>query len=424
MQAEIVSVGTELLLGHIVDTNAAFLAQELTALGIDLFWVSTVGDNQARLVEVVHRAWNRSDLTIITGGIGPTEDDLTREAIAETLGEEMGVQPDLERELREFFDRHNRPMPERNVKQATLIPSASALPNPIGTAPGWWVERDGHAIVTMPGVPVEMYRMWREQAIPRILGRQQATIYTRILKVLGLGESHVEERITHLLANTNPTIATYAKSDGIHVRLTAKAATVGEAAALIEPLEAEVRQVLGDAIYGIDDQTVEGIVGGMLRERGLTLATIEGMTGGLAASGFVDAPNSAEFFVGGIVADSPASCRNLGIDEQLLVTSGLESSAVARALAAAVRARLGADIGLAIRGGEPAEAAGQRPGSLHIAIDDRGTMVTESALGFGTTRGQVKGRAALAAADLLRRYLQGSVRPDRASVDKPGEAAR
>ncbi len=160
MRAEILSIGTELLLGNITDTNATFLAQQLGGLGIDLYFVSTVGDNQQRIVETLRRAWERADLIITTGGLGPTEDDLTRESIAELLGETMQVVPELETELRAFFTGRGVAMPERNIKQATLIPSAKTLRNPVGTAPGWWTERDGHIIVSMPGVPHEMMRMW------------------------------------------------------------------------------------------------------------------------------------------------------------------------------------------------------------------------------------------------------------------------
>ncbi|MBI2320884.1 MAG: CinA family nicotinamide mononucleotide deamidase-related protein, partial [Chloroflexi bacterium] len=230
MRAEIVSVGTELLLGQIVDTNAAWLAERLAPLGIDVYWISQVGDNLGRLVEVVRRAWERSDLTIATGGLGPTEDDLTREAIAALLGEDMRVVPELEAELRGFFTRRGLPMPERNVKQATLVPSARVLHNPIGTAPGWWVEREGRVIVAMPGVPHEMRRMWQEEVMPHLRQRMgSAAIVSRTLKVLGPGESAVEEMVRHLIASANPTLATYAKPDGVYVRVTAKAASDGDA---------------------------------------------------------------------------------------------------------------------------------------------------------------------------------------------------
>ena len=168
MRGEIVSVGTELLLGHITDTNAAWLAQELSKLGIDCFYVSQLGDNLGRLTDHLRLAWSRSDLIVMSGGVGPTEDDLTREAIAGLLGEEMHVIPELEADLRRFFERRGIQMPERNVKQATRIASARTLANPVGTAPGWFVERDGKIIIAMPGVPGEMFRMWEHEVVPRL----------------------------------------------------------------------------------------------------------------------------------------------------------------------------------------------------------------------------------------------------------------
>src|SRR5437660_10798962 len=243
MRAEILSCGTELLLGHITDTNATFLAQSLSALGIDLYVVSQVGDNLGRIVETLKRAWERSDLIIMTGGLGPTEDDLARESISALLGETMQVDPKLEAELRAMFATRNIRMPERNIKQATLIPSAQALPNPLGTAPGWWVEKDQHIIVAMPGVPREMYRMWEQEAVPRLHPYTGGLIFTRILRVWGLGESAVEVRMDALRHSDNPTIATYAKSDAIDVRITAKATTGEEAERLVAGMEAQARQI-------------------------------------------------------------------------------------------------------------------------------------------------------------------------------------
>src|SRR5215469_564515 len=222
MRAEIISCGTELLLGHITDTNATYLAQNLASLGIDLYFISQVGDNQGRIVETLRRAWERSDLIIMTGGLGPTEDDLARESISALLGETMQVDAKLEADLRRIFAARTMKMPERNIKQATLIPSAQALPNPRGTAPGWWVEKDKHIIVAMPGVPHEMYRMWEEEVIPRLGSYTGGLIFTRILRVSGLGESAVGEQLDSVIHSNNPTVATYAKSDAIDVRITAK----------------------------------------------------------------------------------------------------------------------------------------------------------------------------------------------------------
>ncbi|MCH7698517.1 MAG: competence/damage-inducible protein A, partial [Chloroflexi bacterium] len=205
MKAEVISIGTELLLGEILDTNAKYLGGQLPALGIDLYYMSKVGDNIGRLTEVIDRAWRRSDLVITTGGLGPTEDDLTREAIGRALDEELGVDSALEEDLREFFAKRGASMPERNVKQAMLIPSSRSIPNPRGTAPGWWVERDEKIIVAMPGPPVEMERMWEKEVVPQLRRHPKApdsVLVTRTLKTAGIGEGHVDEMVSALLKST------------------------------------------------------------------------------------------------------------------------------------------------------------------------------------------------------------------------------
>src|ERR1700737_2983969 len=273
MRAEILSIGTELLLGQIVDTNANFLAQQLPALGLDLYYVSQIGDNLQRLADAFQRGLERSDVIITSGGLGPTEDDLTREAIAQVMGEQLEIQPHLEQELRAFFVRRGRTMPERNAKQATTIPSGTYLPNPVGTAPGWWVERHGKVIVSMPGVPHEMHKMWEEQALPRLARLiTGGVIVSRLLKLVGIGESHAEEALGELTRSPNPTLATYAKSDGIHLRLTAKAATPrGEAETLLNEFEPKVRERVAEWVYGGESDSFSAVVGDLLRRRGLTL---------------------------------------------------------------------------------------------------------------------------------------------------------
>src|SRR5256885_10069380 len=256
MRAEILSCGTELLLGYISDTNATYLAQNLAALGIDLYYVSQVGDNQGRVVETLQRAWGRSDLIIMTGGLGPTEDDLTRESISALLGEMMHVDPQLEAELRGKFARLHTQMPERNLKQATLIPSAQSLANPIGSAPGWWVEKDGRIVVAMPGVPREMSRMWEEQVVSRLQKQTEGLIFTRILRVYGIGEATVEERLGELIHTTNPTVATYAKIDAVDVRISAKAEQRERAEQWVVDVELQIRNLVGNAIFGLDRDTL------------------------------------------------------------------------------------------------------------------------------------------------------------------------
>lgn len=279
MRAEIVSIGTELLLGTITDTNASYLAQRLAPLGIDCFYISQVGDNPARLQEVLARAWGRSDLTVTTGGLGPTVDDLTREAIAEVLGETLYVDQELAEHVKQFFARRGSPMPEANLKQAALIPSATAIDNPIGTAPGWWVSReiDGkeRIIVSMPGVPFEMKRMWEVEVEPRLRSFSPTQIVSRTLKVLGMGESAVEQVVVDLMSGTNPTLAPYAKQDGIHLRITAKAGDKQTARQMIAQLEEQVRSRLGESIYGADEDTPARVVLELLANRDIRLAVLE-----------------------------------------------------------------------------------------------------------------------------------------------------
>jgi nicotinamide-nucleotide amidase len=296
MKAEIISVGTELLLGTIVDTNAAYLGRELATLGIDTYYISAIGDNPGRLAEVLARGWQRSDVIIMTGGLGPTEDDLTREAIAALLQEPMVVQAELERDLRAFFGRRSIQMPARNIKQATLIASARAIPNPIGTAPGWWVERNGKIIVAMPGVPSEMMRMWSIEVKPKLQERSGGiVIHSRTLKIAGIGESTVEEMLGELTHSLAPTVATYAKRDGIHVRLTAKAPSVQEAETIIRPVEEQIRGIFGAAIYGVDEESLAEATARRLEELRLKLALAEYGTAGSVAAELLPALQGVYF---------------------------------------------------------------------------------------------------------------------------------
>ncbi len=205
MKAEIIPIGTEILLGNIVDTNSSFLAHQLPLLGIDLYFISTVGDNQERLVDALKKAWTRADLIITTGGLGPTQDDITRQAIAELVGEELRVNPEIWKELQALFSQHHWKIPQSNIRQATVIPSAKTIPNPIGTAPGWWVEKHGHIVIAVPGPPDEMQLMWEEGVLPRL--RQKATsavILSKTIKTFGLAEAKIDELLAPLLQLYNP----------------------------------------------------------------------------------------------------------------------------------------------------------------------------------------------------------------------------
>ena len=410
MKAEIISVGTEILLGEIVDTNASWVAERLPGLGLDLYFKSVVGDNQQRIVETLERALGRSDVVIMTGGLGPTEDDLTRESIAEALGEEPFVDPDMERSLRAFFEGRGVPFPERNVKQAWLVPSASAIFNPRGTAPGWWVEKNraegDRYVIAMPGVPSEMNRMWEKEVAPRLREISGGDLLvTRILKTAGIGESHIDEQLSPILKTTNPSIGIYAKQDGVHVRIAAKAATEEEARALIAPVEEEARRILGNSIWGTDRESLEGAIGEMLRERGLTVATMESCTGGLLASAITDVEGSSDYFKGGYVTYATEVKVQYGVDAELIAKHGVISADVAADMARAVRQNLGADYGIGITGivGEtPVE--GKPPGTIHIAVHD-GVQAQPMSYAFNQGRQGNKRRAVTFALFLLRRAL-------------------
>ncbi len=407
MKAEIISIGTELLLGEIVDTNSAYIAARLPGLGIDVYYQHTVGDNLNRIVETIGRAWENNDLVITTGGLGPTEDDLTREAVAMVLGEETSVDPELEAWVRSIFARRPGAMPERNVKQAWLIPSARAIPNPRGTAPGWWVERDGKIIIDMPGPPAEMTRMWENEVAPELARRNPGIVLvTRTLKTSGMSEGGVDEALSPLLKSTNPSIGIYARADGIHVRFAAKAPAAEEARRLIEPMEEEVRHILGPVIWGVDDDTFEKVVGEILAERGLTLATMESCTGGLLADTITNVPGSSRYFRGSIVSYATEVKELMGVDPAIIREYGVISDETAIAMAAAARERLRADVGVGVTGvAGPDPQDGKPVGEVHIAVDTGTGPAAVISYTMAQNREQVKRRAVTQAISLLRRTL-------------------
>ena len=388
MKAEIVAIGTEILLGEIVDTNSAWIAQQLPALGIDLNHTTVVGDNMGRVMDTLGRAWERSDLVITTGGLGPTEDDLTREAIARLLEEEPYVVPELEQRLRSFFERRGIEMPESNIKQAWLIASARAIDNPRGTAPGWWTERDGRVLVSMPGVPPEMERMWANEVAPELEGRSGAVLVTRTLKTAGIGEGTVDEMARPVFDMPGIGVGTYARADGVHLRIGAKAATREEAQQLIEPAERELDAIFGNAIWGRDEDTLEGFIARTLRDRGQSVGTLESATGGLLASTLSDAPDADGSFAGGLVS---------GSTEEF----GPVSAETAEAMASAARERLGSDYGVGVTGELGSEQTIDQPGTMFLAVVGAGG-VRSMKIVMAQGRAATKRRAITTALMLLR----------------------
>ena len=303
MKAEIVSIGTELLMGELTDTNSSWIAGRLPALGIELQWVSIVGDDLPMLTEAFRRGMERSDIIFTTGGLGPTQDDLTREAVAAALGEAPLVQEEEIENLRQWFRNRGQDMPAHNVKQAHLIPSARFIKNRNGTAPGWWAEKNDKHIVCMPGPPGENRAMWADEIDAQLQSMIDTEVtITRNIKTLGLGEASVDEIISEYFGLENPYLGIYSKADGIHLRIIARAVDEASARAMIAPVEGAIHERLAPYIWGYDDETPELSVGAALLERGMTLATMESVSGGFLANTITEATSSKDWYRGGTVA--------------------------------------------------------------------------------------------------------------------------
>ena len=370
MKAEIMGIGTELLMGELNDTNAGWIAGRLPALGITLRWVTLVGDDLGQLAGAFRQGLERSDIVFTTGGLGPTQDDLTREAVAAALGESPAVDAGQLAELRGYFRARGQDMPSRNVKQAWLIPSAEFIPNRNGTAPGWWAERGGKVIVCMPGPPVEMQAIFRDWVEPRLRGMVTAEVtVTRNIKTMGLGEASVDEVMSEYFGRENPYLGIYSKADGIHLRVIARAANTDAARGLIAPVERAAEERLGGYIWGYDDDTPAAAAGAALQARGKTLAVMEFCTGGFLANAITDAGDAGRHFRGGIVAFGAESLAAAGVPPAVLERHGAVSQEAANAMAGAALMQLGADYGIGVAGAPGPEGLEGRPmGLAYVAI--------------------------------------------------------
>jgi nicotinamide-nucleotide amidase len=400
VRAELISVGTELLRGEIVDTNSSFIASQLPHYGITLQRMSTASDNLEELSGILRQALGRADLVIMSGGLGPTEDDLTREAVAITLNETLNISPELERHLRAMFSRSGREMPPHNIKQAMIILSATALSNPRGTAPGWWVEKNGKVIILLPGPPREMTFMWQNEVIPRLQIRfPTSPILSCTIKTFFIPEASVAQLMEPFFNTDNPTLGIYAKPDGIQVRLIACGDNARE---LLEDSERKIKNLLVPYVWGKDEDTLPGVVGQMLMERNLTLATIEDTTGGLLADAIVSTTGSRNFYHGGIIVPNDHAKISWGVAPETIKASGAVSPQVAEAMAVAVKERFAADIGLSVTGISGPESKQQ--GVVFVGIvDNDGTKSWQQQYPIG--RVDTKERAAIAALFRLRERL-------------------
>jgi nicotinamide-nucleotide amidase len=367
--AEIIAVGTELLRGEIIDTNSGYLAARLPLVGIELTKITTAGDNLDQLSRTLRQALERVDIVLMTGGLGPTEDDLTREAIAAVVKETPEVRPELEAELRRIFQHLDMEMPSHNIKQAWLIPSAETMKNPLGTAPGWWVNKNGKTIAAIPGPPREMTAMWSNEVAPRLQAMLAGwVILSRTVKTYGIPEAEVAEMVQPFFEKDNPSLGIYAKPDGIHLRLIARG--VG-AEKLLDDGEAKLRETFGGRIWGEGEETLEGLITDCLTQLGLTLAVMEDGTGGLIANMLTRLPGSNKFFRGGLVVPDDEAKVEFGVPLSLIEKYGAISPEVAEVMALAARERFSADIGLSTSGiirnvNEP----GIRPGLTYVGIAD------------------------------------------------------
>lgn len=412
MIAEILSVGTELLLGEIVDTNASHLSSELAAIGIDVYHRQTVGDNLARLTEALRTALNRAEVVIVTGGLGPTEDDLTREAIAAATDSPLVRIPASEQHLREFFAARGRPLAQSNLRQADAPTGAIHLENVCGTAPGIFMRWQDRLIFAAPGPPTELCEMTRRSIIPLLCEAQGKVprLYTRSLLLADIGESQVADLLADLISRqADPTLALYASPGQVRLRLATKATSEAEAQARLGPVEAQAREILEPYVFGNDDETMASAVGQLLRLRGATLAVAESCTGGLIASRLTDVPGASEYFLAGLVTYSnEAKSQLLGVDPEIIATHGAVSEACARAMATGARRVSGADYALATTGiAGPGGATADKPlGLVYLAVaDEAGGEVWQQV--WPSTREQFKARVTQLALGLLRRRLVG-----------------
>ena len=416
VKAEIVAIGTELLLGDIVNGNAAWLGKELATVGIDVERTTAVGDHVRRIVAVLAEACARADVVIATGGLGPTQDDLTREALAELAGVRLERDRSLEQAMVDRYAAAGRAdFPPNNLRMAERPESAVALSNPAGTAPGLRMMVGDTVIFALPGVPQEMRELFRSGVRDDLVGLAGAglTLVSRELHTVGLWESEVSQALAGLDAELdgrgNPTIAYLAAEGQTRVRITAKAATRPAAESAIADVESRVRALLGDAVYGVDDETLESVVHELLLAQEATVATAESLTGGLLGAALTTTPGSSASYRGGaIVYATEAKAAALGVPAELLAERGAVDPDVALAMAAGARQRFGADYGLATTGvAGPAEQDGRPVGTVYVALTGPAIPDVVRAARFGGGRARIRRATVQLALDLLRRRLAG-----------------
>jgi nicotinamide-nucleotide amidase len=419
VRVELLAVGTELLLGDIVNTNAAWLGRQLAAAGLDVTQAAVVGDNVGRIADAMRAGLDRADALVVCGGLGPTQDDVTRDALAEVAGVPLVRDEVIAQGLSDRYAALGRQMPARNLRQADLPAGAVALPNQAGTAPGVRIELPAGVVYLLPGVPHELHRMFTAAVVPDLLARagEPAVIVSRTLRTVGLWESAVAERLAALHESLepagNPTMAYLAGGGQVRVRITAKAADRSAAEQLIAPVEAEARRLLGIAVYGVDDHTLDRVLHELLADLRSTVATGESLSGGLLGAALTEMPGASATYLGGVVAYATDAKRDLlGVSADLLAEEGPVSARTAAAMALGARQRFAATYGLALTGvAGPTDQDGVPAGTVFAAVAGPDGGDTR-ALQLPGDRERIRALAVVSALDLLRRHLlrlRGSV---------------
>ena len=409
--AEILCIGTELLLGEILNSNAQYLAQQLALLGVPHFYQTVVGDNPDRIHQALEIAASRSNLIITTGGLGPTPDDLTTEAIASFFNTPMEECPEIWERIQQMAAQTGRTVTANNRKQALLPKGAEILHNPVGTAPGMiWEPQPNLLILTFPGVPSELYPMWQQTAAPLLLSRNygQGTFHSKVLLYWGIAESALATKVNHLFDLKNPTVAPYANYGQARLRITARANTQEEAIALIAPVEAAIRELTGEFCYGTDEDTLASVAGKLLQARGQTLAVAESCTGGWLGQTLTDVSGSSSYFLGGVISYSNEVKVNLlDVDRQTLDQHGAVSAIVAEQMARGVKSKLKSDWGISITGiAGPTGGTETKPvGLVYVGIADPMGNVEAIELRFSPSRGRnwIRMATVSSALDLFRK---------------------
>ncbi len=410
MVVELVSVGTELLLGNIVNTNARYLSEKCAMLGLNVYYQTTVGDNEERLSEVIRTALNRSDIVVLNGGLGPTEDDLTKETCAKVVGLPLVKDAHTEERLKEYYrGRKKEELPDSNWKQALIPEGAVVFDNENGTAPGLVVEKDGKTAILLPGPPGELYPMVEKQLCPYLQNKNSEVILSQMIKICGYGESKVEEMILDLIdKQTNPTLATYAKLKEVHLRVTARAASEEEAKKLLKPVVKEIKKRFGDAVYTTDEnETLQDAVVKLLKKHELTVTTAESCTGGLLAGTLVSVPGVSDVFKEGFVTYSnKAKRRHLDVSKSTLRKYGAVSAQTAKEMAKGGVFATDADVCVAITGlAGPDGATPEKPvGLVYIACYMNDKVQVEE-FHFKGNRQKIREQSVVQALDLLRRSI-------------------